>query len=479
MERGSVLLVGPDGSGKTTVLDALIEALGDTPVTRAHSRPGLIAGRGDGTGVPVTDPHGQHPRGTVASLAKLAVVFLDTLLGTWVRWRPAARDAVLVIERGWYDLAVDPRRYRLPHRLAPLVRRLGRLLPRHELAVVLVGDPAAFHARKPEIGVDEVARQLAAWQRLAPRAAKRVLEIDTVSTTPREAASLVRDAVARQPTWRRVPLAPARLSFRATGPSPALSIYRPFKPMARLAAAVHPALLRTPLATKTDLPPLAHRVVPDGHEAAAMRSSAPGRWIVATSQNGRIARVVKIGAASDEGLRNEAAVLETLQPPSGYVIPDCTDTRDDGDHLAVILSPISTTGRTPSLDDITDLCTTLVRGDWGIPMVHGDLAPWNVAVAPGGITICDWEDATLGVEWPLHDLTHYVVRAGVLLGQYDPAGAARLLADPDGPGARHLGNLAIPTPPCDHVKRYLARTVPTSRKERVYRDALRTFLPDS
>jgi hypothetical protein len=39
--------------------------------------------------------------------------------------------------------------------------------------VLLSGDGGDLHARKPEIGVDEVTRQLDMWRHLMPKSARR------------------------------------------------------------------------------------------------------------------------------------------------------------------------------------------------------------------------------------------------------------------------------------------------------------------
>lgn len=106
-------------------------------------------------------------------------------------------------------------------------------------------------------------------------------------------------------------------------------------------------------------------------------------------------------------------------------------------------------------------------------MVHGDLAPWDVACCQGQVVVWDWEAAELGRAWPLHDLAHYLIRAGVLLGVADPATVAADLTRPDGPGARHLVALGQPVASAgEHLLVYLERTTPSSAAEAAYRDAV-------
>jgi hypothetical protein len=473
--RGLVLVVGPDGAGKTTVLDALERQLG-RPVARAHSRPGLIAGRA-GDGAPVTDPHAQPPRGALLSLFKLLVVWLDTVIGTGRRWRPLARRELLVVERGWYDLAVDPHRYRLPRSFTRLVSLLGLAVPRADVAVLLTGDPVAFHDRKPEIGVAEVRRQLEAWERFAQRAGRRVVRIDTVGQpADRAAVELLRE-LGTSPGWYHVPIAPSRLDLRATGPGPALALYRPHRRAARLGTVLNDPLLRARLARPAgppadiDLDAIVDVACGAPRQLVAFRSSAPDRWILGVADDERLHTVIKVGPGGD-GLDREVQALRRLRSSDLVTLPTLlAEQRTGGWHAAVMRAlPAS---RQPTLTQVASVTTALVRGDLGVPVVHGDLAPWNLAADDGRVLVWDWEEAELDVARPLHDLTHYVIRAGTLLGRFDATTAARVLISPSGIGARHLTELGLPVEDAaDLVGRYLERTTPSTSRERAFRAAL-------
>lgn len=477
---GTLLLVGPDGAGKSTVLAEIEQVVGRDQLARAHLRPHLFS-RDVGDGAPVTDPHGQPPRGLVLSLVKLVVVWLDTVFGGFLRWRPLARDGLLVVERGWFDQAVDPLRYRLPVRLRALIALLGRLTPRADVVVILAGDPAAFHARKPEIGEHEVAQQLAAWRTYAPRAGRRVVEVDTVTQSSRQAGAEVLASLrgTATPAWRRVPAAPRRLDLRATGPSRALDVYRPFSRWARLAVRANSALLATRLAPAATAPPvprlgdLLHDLQVDDHHLAAFRSSREGRWVLAAADDDTLTAVVKVGRPQDDALRNELAVLERLAAPSGVRIPRVRWSELAEDRIVLACDALPAPHAEPSLAEVARLCTRLVRGDFGLPVVHGDLAPWNVGWVDGELLVWDWEDARPGTSAPLHDLAHYVVRAGLLLGRWRPDQAAARLVGPGSPGCEHLRALGHePVDAPHHLAVYLACTPAAEARERAYRDAV-------
>ena len=91
-----------------------------------------------------------------------------------------------------------------------------------------------------------------------------------------------------------------------------------------------------------------------------------------------------------------------------------------------------------SLQAASTIALELTRGVPGIgPLVHGDLAPWNLREGRVKMWLIDWEAARLGFE-PLHDLCHFVVRSGMLLGAWTPAEALRHLTAERSVGWQHL-----------------------------------------
>jgi glycosyltransferase involved in cell wall biosynthesis len=237
--RGSLSLIGPDGAGKSAVAER-IEAIGvasGVRVTRKHFRPRCLLPASEGDGLPVTDPHNQTVRSLPSALGRTVVVWVDFLAGWLGPWRRAGRRGLLVLERPWHDQVVDPVRYRLPGTFVPFVEALGRFVPRADAAVLLVGDPAEMHRRKPEIGVDEVQRQQTRWRQLLSDVGRETGEIASVGV-PLEVtlSSVVRQALARATDlstrrWVRPFGFPSRIDMHMTSAPPvrssALSIYPP------------------------------------------------------------------------------------------------------------------------------------------------------------------------------------------------------------------------------------------------------------
>lgn len=164
-------VVGPDGVGKTTLTEALVDRAGGRrhvlvvanreggvpPTLLLRRRPGAVT-RGHTALLP--------PYGPVLAHAKAVYMFCDHLAAWLVRVLPHARHTgMVVIERGWWDLAVDAPRYRL-QAAVPAVRRLGRRLPRPDVMLVLDAPGEVVNRRKSQLPPGVVERHRQTWRDL-------------------------------------------------------------------------------------------------------------------------------------------------------------------------------------------------------------------------------------------------------------------------------------------------------------------------
>jgi thymidylate kinase len=180
-----VAVLGPDGSGKSTVIEYLQAALAPAfrRTVRMHLRPQLLRGT-SASEIANTDPHGQQMRGVAASTLKLVYFWADYVLGYWGRVRPLlVRNSLVIFDRYYCDLLIDPWRFRSR---APgwLARAIGAMIPMPHLLLILDAPAEVLQTRKQEVTAEESARQAQAYRDFASSGAARgrAVVIDATQT---------------------------------------------------------------------------------------------------------------------------------------------------------------------------------------------------------------------------------------------------------------------------------------------------------
>jgi hypothetical protein len=162
-----VVLLGPDGVGKSTVLERVCQDLAplfEGTEVRTFA-PALLGGNSQGPPV-IARPHDKPLRSLPASLAKAAywLVFYSVGYHLTVRFG-LANSALWINHRYLVDALVDPRRYRYKGPLW-LLWLIWRLVPKPDLIVLLDAPAEAVQARKQEVPLEETRRQCAAYRTL-------------------------------------------------------------------------------------------------------------------------------------------------------------------------------------------------------------------------------------------------------------------------------------------------------------------------
>lgn len=171
----AIALVGPDGVGKSTVLNTVRQRLPKQfPFTKVHVkhwRPGLLPPlklllKGK-LKAPAHDGQAVMPRREAGKfrLLRLLYYFFDFWLGWHIMDKPRQATLQLILyDRCALDMEVDPVRFGLSSGKG--VRRLWRNSPHPDAVILLHDTPERIYARKPELTQEEIANQLQRWMAL-------------------------------------------------------------------------------------------------------------------------------------------------------------------------------------------------------------------------------------------------------------------------------------------------------------------------
>ncbi len=203
-----VAVTGPDGVGKSTFIENLVDRVAPAfrRVHRYHWRPGLLGSvRAGGSSV---NPHGAEADPKWLSVFRLLWIVLDYQAARLqLRWQ-RARSGLVVFDRYYHDILVDPRRYRYGGP-AWLARMLAPLVPQPDVLLVLHAPAAVVAARKQELDEPELRRQLKRYPALAKAANGWVIDAagspeDVAAAGARRVVDvLVRRLDERCPGWVR------------------------------------------------------------------------------------------------------------------------------------------------------------------------------------------------------------------------------------------------------------------------------------
>jgi len=185
-----LVLIGPDGSGKSTIAQLIKQDLDRTfPIDKGvhcHWKPCFLPRRSKHTETTwIQNPHGRPPRSVFSSIPIFLYHWFDFVLGYFFKYYPALfRNGLVLVERHYYDFYVDQKRYLLNVPIW-LVKLCHKFVPSPDLVILFDAPPEVLWQRKQEISLGELQRQTSEFRTLITQLPQGIIldctpQLDTV-----------------------------------------------------------------------------------------------------------------------------------------------------------------------------------------------------------------------------------------------------------------------------------------------------------
>ena len=162
-----IAFLGPDGSGKSTLISSVNAYLNSKGyiVKYFHLRPGFFKNSKKQPNSTVT-PHLEKPRNKIVTFLKLCFFIFDYWTSyLFLIWPSKFSKKIFIFDRHFYDILVDPKRYRcnLP---THFILKFCLFIPSPNVTYILDAHYQTIRKRCTEVNEVESERQMIAYREL-------------------------------------------------------------------------------------------------------------------------------------------------------------------------------------------------------------------------------------------------------------------------------------------------------------------------
>jgi thymidylate kinase len=393
-----VLVVGPDGSGKSTLVRDLFHRLSISNEKYVHIH--FISRKNENERDIRIMPHNLPARTLFASIISVLYRFIRCQRILLISGK---KQVHVIQERGWWDQIVDPKRYRLNLKSLTFVKFLGKFLPHPEIVFVLGGNFQIISERKNELSVDETIRQYQEWLKM--KGIAPLVCIDTTNNT--HSSEIVFDFLTsyqKKSDFKlyRPLLFPRQYDCFATQGDffKLLSFFQHKTLSKRIIILIFLFLANIGLKRKVNRNNLTQPLFRFENfenrmwSIAAQKSSYKYRWNVKLISND-IKFMVKMEFKKWENLTKEFTFLDEIYGKSkSFIVPKPISLIEEEGWTILItelLQPLNYNSRPDSLQ-VAKILKELKHFNLN-GITHGDFSKWNIFICTQGIAIIDWESA--------------------------------------------------------------------------------------
>lgn len=187
-----IALAGPDGVGKSTIVDIIINKKSHFPkyILCNNWRPNLLPRLRRFIGkAEKTFANGEQnliiPRSNPGRFQFIRILYylVDFIFGHYYKDKfDAARLTLIIYDRSIYDTLINPERFGLKNGF--LTKMLVRFSPKPDILFYLSDSADRIYARKPELRIDEIKRQQKKWIELFLIKTNKIDLVIEINNTP-------------------------------------------------------------------------------------------------------------------------------------------------------------------------------------------------------------------------------------------------------------------------------------------------------